>query len=158
MTMNTVNTINTFISYHLVWTIWLQTPNLYYTLYVCILQLSDEILISPENWKSQLACHFSYSCRYTWWLRGRNLWLQGVESLAALGTTCHDVIYISFGLANSCCFCCIYLWFTSMLLVDCLFCMLVAWPLPPSGLGLELGLASYGIMLHWAQVNSCNWD
>ena len=49
MTIDTVNTINTFISYHLIWTIWLQTPNLYYTLYVCILQLSDEILILPEN-------------------------------------------------------------------------------------------------------------
>ena len=39
----------------------------------------------------------------------------------------------------------------------CLFCMLEAWPLPPSGLGLELGLASCGIMLHWAQVKKCIW-
>ena len=49
MTMVTVNTMNTFINYHLIWTILLQTPNFYYTLYVCILQLSDEILILPET-------------------------------------------------------------------------------------------------------------
>ena len=51
MTMDTVNTMNTFISYHIIWTIWSQTPNLCYTLYVCILQLSDEILIYQKTEK-----------------------------------------------------------------------------------------------------------
>ena len=36
MTMDTVNTTNTVISYHLIWTIWLQTQNLYYTLYILL--------------------------------------------------------------------------------------------------------------------------
>ena len=42
----------------------------------------------------------------------------------------------------------------------CWFCVLEAWPLPPSVIGLELGWPSYSIRPHWVylRLSASNWN